>query len=512
MSTSSGSPHPQRQANASANPKHIGILVIHGMGEANPYDPLDAFARGLYQCYGGPHTPCYTMHTDWKERGSDPSHKQQSWTQAQLLFEPNSERPGAVHLPHLRLAEYYWSPVTKDKMKDIAVLTWLIRTGLEPFRYLNENIAVMEAAAGNNAPVSLVAKTKRGAFIVWREFSRFLFVYPFLLISFVAVALFLAQIPELPTLLKPLQTAMRVDPRAPWVAILIVLRLAILASLSGYFWNCYKWLRRRSGGTGWHPRYNWMAFSGALFLAALLLALPLAVDHRFFCSLMDDSVCPARFTGFAGVFSSWSWLLTYLERFFLVREPFTPLLIPLAELAVAAIIRNFLINFLGDVAIYTNLNQRSANFAMRAQILEECGHALTLLYQDLRKEAGENFEIVIAAHSLGTVIAYDTLNDLFNRARIHAAAVGAKQPLQPGGQSCPSALAICQHMRGMLTFGSPLNKTYYFFRDQSPAGPWSGPRSSISSIPSACSNRHSRSPVCPSSLFSPWTPAMICRS
>ena len=148
-------------------------------------------------------------------------------------------------------------------MKDIAVLTWLIRTGLEPFRYLNENIAVMEAAAGNNAPVSLVAKTKRGAFIVWREFSRFLFVYPFLLISFVAVALFLAQIPELPTLLKPLQTAMRVDPRAPWVAILIVLRLAILASLSGYFWNCYKWLRRRSGGTGWHPRYNWMAFSGA---------------------------------------------------------------------------------------------------------------------------------------------------------------------------------------------------------------------------------------------------------
>ena len=184
---------------------------------------------------------------------------------------------------------------------------------------------------------------------------------------------------------------------------------------------------------------------------------------------MDDSVCPARFTGFAGVFSSWSWLLTYLERFFLVREPFTPLLIPLAELAVAAIIRNFLINFLGDVAIYTNLNQRSANFAMRAQILEECGHALTLLYQDLRKEAGENFEIVIAAHSLGTVIAYDTLNDLFNRARIHAAAVGAKQPLQPGGQSCPSALAICQHMRGMLTFGSPLNKTYYFFRDQSPA-------------------------------------------
>ena len=99
MSTSSGSPHPQRQANTSANPKHIGILVIHGMGEANPYDPLDAFARGLYQCYGGPHTPCYTMHTDWKERGSDPSHKQQSWTRPSCSLSRTPNGPAQSTFP-----------------------------------------------------------------------------------------------------------------------------------------------------------------------------------------------------------------------------------------------------------------------------------------------------------------------------------------------------------------------------------------------------------------------------
>ncbi|UWZ84398.1 hypothetical protein [Occallatibacter riparius] len=162
-------------------------------------------------------------------------------------------------------------------------------------------------------------------------------------------------------------------------------------------------------------------------------------------------------------------LLPPLNRVLLLDDSFFPLLLPLLSLGFAALVRLLFVDFIGDVAIYTNLNQRSANFATRAQILEECSHALTSLYLDLRGElhdSGEDFTIVIAAHSLGTVIAYDTLNDLFNRARISAPPVG-------NGDAPPNfpvaSMEICSHLGGLLTFGSPLNKTYYFFRDQSAA-------------------------------------------
>jgi hypothetical protein len=132
--------------------KHIGILVIHGMGNENPYGPLDEFARGLYWHYRSNRgqdsiNPPYQMRTDWRQRDcDDPAHLQSSWTQAQIRFERNQDADAS--LPEsITIAEYYWSPATKGKIKDLAVLTWLVRIALEPFRYLNENLQVMSQAA-----------------------------------------------------------------------------------------------------------------------------------------------------------------------------------------------------------------------------------------------------------------------------------------------------------------------------------------------------------------------------
>lgn len=463
------------QAASPARRKHIGILVIHGMGEENAYDTLDGFARGLYRHFGGPDQPAYTMQTEWKERGSDPAHKQTSWTQAQIRFEPTAAADPAA--PRLTLAEYYWSPATKGRIKDVAVLTWLLRTGLEPFRYLSENLQVMQAAgeAGSAAD-----RTRRGLFILFREFFRFVWVYPLFLLSFAAIGAFLSQAKDMAAILAGLEGRFNVV----LVGLLAAVRLLILGSLAGYFWNFGKWLRFRIPKTDSRRRYNWFALTGAAILAAVVFVAPAFWIQGF----LTAAPCPfcssdVLFVGTCHVWAAWVGQLLLLE------PPFTCLLIPLAELALAAVIRNFLIDFLGDVAIYTNLNQRADNFAVRAQILEECGHALTTLYMDLREEAGDrlagsnatpeehrcaaqylssnDFQIVVAAHSLGTVIAYDTINDLFNRARIGAKAAGASE--LPGQPADPPAMDVCHHMRGLLTFGSPLNKTYYFFRDNSQA-------------------------------------------
>lgn len=118
-------------------PKHIGILVIHGIGEENAYGTLDQFGRGLYSYFRNEKNgPLYRMKTQWKERGSDPSHKQQSWIQAQICYERDHDADitGFPSAPErITVAEYYWSPVTKGKIKDVEVLTWLFRAALEPF-------------------------------------------------------------------------------------------------------------------------------------------------------------------------------------------------------------------------------------------------------------------------------------------------------------------------------------------------------------------------------------------
>src|SRR6202012_1250526 len=61
-----------------------------------------------------------------------------------------------------------------------------------------------------------------------------------------------------------------------------------------------------------------------------------------------------------------------------------------------------------------------------------------------------------AGHSLGSVIAYDTLNELLDRAR---SSNPTSHPVDPGD---------LDKLRGLITFGCPLNKIFYFSREQLP--------------------------------------------
>jgi hypothetical protein len=456
-------PHPPRR-------RHIGILVIHGIGAERAYGALDAFTRGLYRHFHDAQAkPVYAMDAEWKERGADPAHKQSSWTQAQIHFEKDAAAdPQFAAAPdRMTVAEYYWSPATKGKIKDLAVLTWLFRSGLEPFRYISENLQAIIRAAGGQ--ISDKEKNRARWRIALREFGRLAWLYPLLLGSFMAVAAFLGYAAELASHLRTIFAS----PTNMVLGLLIALRLFILLSLARYFWNYRKWKQFRLSPKGPGLRFGTELLGFALLLAAVLFAGPVWLAHAWH----GPHVPAPAFAATSGhgipawpgwIRFAWRWVLAWLGQYLFLIQPFSEptFTVPVAELALAAVIRWFLIDFLGDVAIYTNLNQRAGDFAVRAQILEECGHAVTSMYSDLRAEAGPNddFGIVIAAHSLGSVIAYDTINDLFNRSRIGANGAGTDL----AGQTVPAA-HISGHLRGLLTFGSPLNKTYYFFRDQSAA-------------------------------------------
>jgi hypothetical protein len=107
------------------------------------------------------------------------------------------------------------------------------------------------------------------------------------------------------------------------------------------------------------------------------------------------------------------------------------------------LLRPVIVGYIGDVAIYTTTDAKSRFFDIRSKILAE---SLTLVKSLLDDNTYDR--LILAGHSLGSVIAYDTLNRLNLAANL------------PNGP-----LPALQKVEGLITFGSPLDKTAFFFRE-----------------------------------------------
>jgi hypothetical protein len=102
-----------------------------------------------------------------------------------------------------------------------------------------------------------------------------------------------------------------------------------------------------------------------------------------------------------------------------------------------------IVGYIGDIAIYTTMDEKSRYYQMRQKILAESQALLEQILADPDYD-----RVIMAGHSLGSVIAYDTLNLLNLRANL-----GVPLPLQKFNDG------------GLITFGSPLDKIAFFFRE-----------------------------------------------
>lgn len=130
-----------------------------------------------------------------------------------------------------------------------------------------------------------------------------------------------------------------------------------------------------------------------------------------------------------------------------VLQYFSRLPIPAVFTTAAGFLLNKLhpviVGFIGDVAIYTTTDAKSRFYDIRNKILAE---SLVLVESLLRDDTYDR--VIVAGHSLGSVIAFDTLN------RLNIAAnQSSSQPLN------------LEKVGGLITFGSPLDKTAFFFRE-----------------------------------------------
>ncbi len=443
-------------------PEKIAILVIHGIGQQRPYETLDQFTRGLSNSLCDGSVP-WTLEPRL-EICKDPLHEQEEWVRASCVLTPPTGEPP----PHLisdpgetigtiSFFEYYWAPITQDKISYLGSLAFLIKAGLTPFKYLAANLAVLSAIGNRKRIPIIVAKE------FWRQACLFLPLIA-LLVSLFAFLSF--------------QTPGKLFALLRGISAETIILIAILAVRYLYIWTTGLALFSSIRAKGsWQASRIWK-FVLALALAAHVLSWPFWISRflrgaaAFFSSIAKFAPSLPLLFGHWGShlrslanqtevpwgLGNWAWI----KDFVFLKHSYSHshyIFVPLWFL-LAYFVRFILIAYVGDIAVYVNANELSGSFKSREQILDECGHSLSqILRQHTNPQDSESpyvyDRVLIAGHSLGSVIAYDTINELLNRARSSNSNLLAD--IRPQD---------LDKLRGMATFGCPLNKIFYFFRER----------------------------------------------
>lgn len=411
---------PEKDVTAGPHPKagKTAILVIHGIGQQDPYETLDQFARGLVDHFQVPQAlplgqpllePLLINHEGWNE------------VAVRLTLRDGSTRLGYQTLD---LYEFYWAPYTEGKISYLQTLNWLRRTVLTPLRYLASAYALFDRPdrqGGSGA-----------AFL--REVVRILFLF----LPVAALTYLVGYV---------ITKADRIQPTLSSVA---------------EIW-------RKHGF--WHQS-GLVALAGVAILVVTMIRTigKLRAEERLsrrvrVRSLSEEAirrwmryalVTLALSTAASAFLAAWLWsdLLLYWDR--IVRWHSV---LALALVVLGQGLRKILVGYVGDIAVYVNADAKAASYEARSKILKEAREAVLRL---LRSQEGYE-RIVLMGHSLGSVIAYDLLNRLLDEVR-------APYGTGPQGKLAGGLEAKeLERIRGLVTFGSPLDKIYYFFRTEVPA-------------------------------------------
>ena len=111
-------------------------------------------------------------------------------------------------------------------------------------------------------------------------------------------------------------------------------------------------------------------------------------------------------------------------------------------IVISAVARRFLVQYVGDVAAYIQPQELDRFSELRARIKERVWKAAVAVYA----AADQYDDVLFVGHSLGSVVAYDTLNRLLGEETL------GRTPF-----------AVESRTRLLLTFGSPLDKTAFLF-------------------------------------------------
>lgn len=455
------------------------IWAVHGMGQQIPFETIDSVAEGVMRFVeqANPSRPPIEPRARAVRVGD------QVLQRVELDVVGSSGRPYELHI-----YEAYWAPLTEGKVNLRDVIGFLFDGGsrgvlnsmksfkramfgtVESFKIPKQSAAyiviallVVIALAVINAVI--VAETAAHKHVVdislgvrperWIPIGAVAGVISAVAITFGAV-LFVAVDCQANDLS---QFQRKIIGLFSWVGFRFTLLVIIFGSA---FLSCITWKRNFAGWLSYELASNLSEFATLATLAAMATVLVALITRAWLrsngdplegSSILTVLFCLAFVLHLSSILGPLLIGLTGysvpsgtgpLES--ILKSPFWvwPFLI-----VISAVVRTFLIEYVGDVAAYISPNKLDRFQKLRTEIKTTVRTSALAVYQASTSGGFEYQHIAIVGHSLGSVIAYDTLNSLMNDDAL------SKNPLR-----------VCSRTTVFETFGSPLDKIAFMFTIQ----------------------------------------------
>jgi len=483
------------------------VWIVHGMGQQLPFETLDALASGVLSvCNLVPgHNPRVTA---VKFAPSSPSEKEQVVERVELDIEiPNESPQGPSKTFQLHLYEAYWAPLTEGAAKLSDVISFFFTAAMrgfanvfKPFRramfpdynpngpdpgiqrfYIPPRAAaeliltlaiLLSLIAINSVIVAAgAAKAKLPGFTVmsfdqhWPQLTAMATGMSAIALTF-GIVLFLGEMckpPQLPRWKKLLISTIG------WIgfsltAFTILAAGALMSSITRIvfvqnFLDPMPFASIQAASTFFLLAATFLVIIALLSRAAKRSSGVQLRGDRFLVNLflgaflLHVAVIPVLIFVSYHPLPGPNQLPTYLPAVVRWAEKTlsSSLWVWPALIALAKFVRELLVHYPGDVAIYVDSNKLDRFDKIRKEIKQVALNSVTGIYTALNKDKTdfEYSKIAIVGHSLGSVVAYDTLNQLLNLDDL------AGNPIGVETRTCL-----------LETFGSPLDKIAFFFTIQ----------------------------------------------
>lgn len=399
--------------------ERFAVFVTHGMGEQIRFQTLDLVAEGLRA-------------QDAIVRGVPPSELPAPRVRSVLLggerlqrVEIRLGRPGGIER-EVHVYEGYWAPLTEGQVRLRDVIAFLVRGAVNGIWNAMRRDGLERWLFGKYGPLPVRKSTLPALVVSLTALAGLIALNAAVtLVGLVAIARSLLDRPPL-WLDGPV-----LDQLVAAMGAFLLLAAAFAASL------LVSWMARRK------PKARFLRKAGgaaSLFFFTLLLAglsvagvwLPIV----FWIRLATGGPPVGATSGSAAnlhILGAICWPVLF---------------------AVSTWIRSILVQYPGDLAAYVSSYTLDRFHDLRSRIKDTIWKKARAIYAATAEDAPgfEYAECAVVGHSLGSLIAYDTLNRL----------ILEDEPTHPG-EADPTRLDVVSRTRLFLTFGSPLDKTAFIF-------------------------------------------------
>lgn len=402
----------------------VAVIVCHGMGQQVPFETLGVFVDTLQRAARQKRLPDELCDVTVSERAVHMlPFGDRLLPLARLAVTCPDVRPRV-----LDLYEAYWAPVTAGRVRLIDSILFYLNAGRKGIQFALGGVFERRVAQRLwHFPLKPLAALKL-AFAL-----DLLVLLALAIVATELLALFLA------LNLSRVWTAASILDTAPFLLSYAVLTLGVLVAgivvailVSAIF-------GRPSPSAAPAPAADKVSHRRGILFRLVQLIVPLIL-------------VPGAIVALGMAANPWREVVEAGFRGALIRAPYSMIAGGVLLIVGLLLTRWFLIEYTGDVAAYMSAHRVSRFAEIRNEIQARCCRVMNFVY-GLRRADGhpEYDEVIVVGHSLGSVIAYDTLNDIIARDR--------------AGDSVNAAARTSL----LLTFGSPLDKIAFIFRSQKPS-------------------------------------------